>query len=399
MSDYSSAIKQPTASTRAAPAVADDGWFGLMFGIALVFVIVNFEAISHIQFVNPIEKGAILIAAIYFVATRERIPFMIAATAGMISITLVSAFLTRNPDFSWNTYIVSLNQILAPMLLLSAVPTKRDRNAVLKIAAWMPLFSAIISFFYAAAGIRFNFGVEYGTGIVRFQGTLIPAFFAGFAMVGSVAAMHCANLIAPRYLYLAVVNIGLLAYSGARAPSAIAVAICGVIFLAGFKGQRAYKFAVGVAIVVIAVIGLNTIGQNLIGRFMEGSMSGRDLMWAYLGVVIQQFGDFGVGFGHQMLIVPPEVYNYTGSTAAHNDYLRSAVEIGVGQAYVFYGIFILTMLGLWRSRYYKPTIAFLAGIAGYFVLSYTDNTLAAVSHFPLLIVSAYSALKVAPHEC
>ncbi|MCX5493777.1 O-antigen ligase family protein [Kaistia dalseonensis] len=335
----------------------------------------------------------LLFASIAFVMTRPRVGYMLGALALMILTTFISALMTRYPAFNWSVYIMSLNQIVVPMLFLSARPTIVDRDFVLRMASWVPITCAVLGLLYQAAGIRNVFGYEYGSGLPRFQGSLIPALFAGFTLSGSVAAMKYAHLVNRRYLWLACINIVLLVLSGSRVPTAIALVLCAFIFYTNFNGQRRLKVMGTIIAGVGMVILLSTVGSGIIERFSQNGLSGRDVMWSYLEIVLAQYSDFGIGFGHQMSAVPREVLIVTGSTAAHNDYLRLALELGYGGAIAFYALFMGSVLLLWNSHYQRRDPLMLMGAISFFILSLTDNALAAPSHFPLLLITTYSTAK------
>ena len=76
--------------------------------------------------------------------------------------------------------------------------------------------------------------------------------------------------------------------------------------------------------------------------------SGRDIIWPYFLDAIEQRPLFGFGLGAGKLIVDPEdpTIKLLGSSAAHNEYLRLAVDAGiVGCA----AIFLSVIIWIWNS--------------------------------------------------
>jgi hypothetical protein len=138
------------------------------------------------------------------------------------------------------------------------------------------------------------------------------------------------------------------------------------------------------------------IGGTAISRFLNSTDNGREVMWSYLRGISEKYPWTGIGWGHEFLSVPHDIVIQTGSPAAHNDFLRLQVELGLIGMPLFYLLLSLAVLIVAHrnSRYVHPTV--IIAYLGFLFLSRTDNALAAPSHFPLIILAAMSAMERPP---
>lgn len=369
----------------------------MLFRIAILvaygFFIINAGAVLKVEAVNVLEKGAFLIAATLYVTGRPRSNVILCLLGLNCLLIFFLGFYTTYPGFSWSTLVKSLNQIFIVYMLLACVPTEEDRDAFLKIAAWMPIVSALLGVLYQVAGLRVAFGHEYSTGLMRFQGSLIPAFLAGVAMCGAFAAMQFALLKQPLYFAVAAANFLVLLLTGGRASLAVTLVVCGFSFY--MQPQVSKKLKTIGTIVGLAVGGvmLGAMWETIAKRFESSGANGRDIMWPYLEELAAQYPWTGVGFGHQFFTVPREVVILTGSTAAHNDFIRIMVELGYVGSVIFYALFIIAVFWVWLSPHVDKNPIVLVALAGFLFLSRTDNALATPAYFPLIILSIMASVQ------
>ena len=117
------------------------------------------------------------------------------------------------------------------------------------------------------------------------------------------------------------------------------------------------------------------------------SMSGRDIMWAYLASFADDYFWTGIGYGHQFFATPRAIIINFGSAAAHNDYYRLAVELGYPGMIMFYLLLTLAMYFVWSGRVVQRDPSVLIAYLGFLTLSITENVLSSPAYFPLLIVT------------
>lgn len=360
--------------------------------------LLNLEDAFGLQLMNPTTKSLLLMAGLVLVTTRQPIVPVLVLCSIMIGVSFVSACLTKNPDFSWALYARSITQFIIPVLLVGAVPFEKDRDFLLRTASWAPLFSVAIGAIYSLMGRGSIFALDYLYGVMRLQGSLIAAFLGGLALTGAFAAMQYAHLVNIRYLGVVAINLVIVLLTAARMPIALSVLLCVASFYVGFRNALGLKIVGTVIGGLGAAAFLATFGEPLITRFSSTHMSGREAMWDFLLLALDQHRDFGVGFGHQPTIVPHEVFIQVNSYHAHNDYLRLAVELGFVPSIIFFLLWLSVMLCVWAHPRcgYNPIL--LLGTMGFAVLCITDNALATTTHFPLLIITAVSCLRPHPDQ-
>lgn len=363
---------------------------GLLF-ISFALIVASPRIPLGLDSLNAVEKGTLLLTTLIFIATRPRIWRNILIIFVVFMLIIINGLLSRNPDLQWSVLLNALNQFMIPFGLLSAIPTERDRMALLKVAAWAPLACCLVASVYQAAGLYTLFTSEYGTGIGRLRGTMNPAFLSGFALIGCVASITMWSMLRQRTFLLFLINFSILLLAGGRMPLLIGIVICVWLFF-----QRKSDYTLLKQLTLLSVPWIMTavaLSADLFARFGSSGLSGRDLMWEHLLEMVRQYQDFGVGFGQSMLLIPSSITMLTGSAAAHNDYLRFAAELGIFGAILFYALMLTVTLTFARRTSAKMTLVNL-GIIGYAAYSITDNVLASPSDFFLLIVCCWVAVDV-----
>lgn len=329
-----------------------------------------------------------------FVLIMSRPPLIPVIVAGvlMIVVSLTSAIFTRNVGFSWALYLRSINQFIVPVLLVAAIPTKNDRDFVLRFLSWAPILCVVVGVIYDLIGRGTLFSQDYTLGVPRLQGSLNSAFLGGLALTGVFAAMQSAQHVSIRYLGVAAINLLVALLTAARMPIALTVALSATCFYLNFPNAGGLKIIGTVVGGLSAAVFLMIFGGPLITRFSSTTMSGREAMWEYLLAVLEAYRDFGVGYGHQQTIISHEVYIVINSLHAHNDYLRIAVELGFWPTIIFFCLWLFAMLAVWNHPRCGRNPIVLVGTITFAVLAFTDNAVSTSTHFPLLIIAAISGL-------
>ena len=311
----------------------------------------------------------------------------------VIAIVCASAIATDYPYFEWSVFLFSLNQIVTLFVFLSVRPSLGQMLSVLKIIAWAPAFSLFIGMCYEIVGVGSLFGIDGMTDALRLQGSTIPAFLAGVTLSAAFSSMLLYYLDNnKKFVFLLFFNFAVILLTAARMP----IFLCGVILVVSFlvldKGGIKKKIAFGAAFFGSSVIFLMFFGQAIFARFGSESSSGRDVLWEYFSGLIDDYWNFGIGFGHSISAVPPEVTVLVGgASAAHNEYLRIAVEIGVVQAWVFYALLAVMLIGLGGEIKGPVRLVYYSACLLFFVFCYTDNSISTPVDYPLLLVAFYGA--------
>ena len=114
-------------------------------------------------------------------------------------------------------------------------------------------------------------------------------------------------------------------------------------------------------------------GDAIIDRFLTGSSSGRDILWAYLTHVIDLYPITGVGFGHQRFLLPESIVNQVRTIAAHNEYIRYTVELGYIGSILFFLNFIYIFITSIEPRKKSDVVISYLFLLTFFIYAYTDN--------------------------
>lgn len=366
--------------------------FVQVFAIGYISYILNFEKVFGVEQAVLISKCMLVFSAIMAMATRPRITASFWLSCMALLLVFVTAVFSRFSEFEWTNWLRALNNVVVPFLFLSIVPNEKDRDSMLRVLAWGPVVSVIVGIFYQAIGRSTLFGSDSLNGAQRLQGSLIPAFLAGVALTGALAAFFLARCRDNRFLKLAIVDVLILLMTAARTPLALAALICGYFFFFELNVARTKKVAVVAFSMGAGVCFLATIGHSIVERFSSGNMSGRDILWRYLYTVIDRYWDFGVGLGHVGLTVPHAVSVLVGGIVApHNEFIRLSVELGVIGAALYIAIFVLIMRNLWSRAHAGRPIVILTG-AGFLMLCYTDNAFLTPTYYPMLFAVSFWVL-------
>ena len=256
-------------------------------------------------------------------------------------------------------------------------------DAIICAAKWCPVVAVVASLPLAAAGIRPLF---VDSGGARLQGLGHPAFLANVCLPAIYACLIQLYREGRRGdLCLLIVNGLILLLTGARAPLFYAVAVTGISLVS----IRSTVFAARDRIVLIlAALALVPVLAVLAGNLEDirlfnvalneaANLSGRDLLWPRFEAAAAQSPWFGWGIGAGNAVIPPDgrIVQILHTWAAHNEYLRIAVEGGViGRT------LLIAMFGGWvivHTRELRPSdrrimrLVFVA-LAGHAV---TDNVL------------------------
>jgi O-antigen ligase len=267
----------------------------------------------------------------------------------------------------------------APFALGFVLAPRRVWTMVVRGAAVVPIISALVSVLTTAAGIWPWFDIGG-----RFQGMHTPPFLGGFCVTAIFAAtLEYLRGFKLQWLIIGGLDLAILLLTQARAPLIAVALFLGIIFL--FSSRHVFPLQRKVDLAMGGMIpGLLALGPAIYFAFdriagMSDNMSGRDIIWPYFLEAIEARPLFGFGLGAGKLIVNPEdpTIRLLGSNAAHNEYLRLAVDAGIiGCAAIFLSI----ILWVWTGANKAPPadrLVLRAGLLAALVHSGFDNTLIA----------------------
>jgi len=241
----------------------------------------------------------------------------------------------------------------------------------------------------AAAGLRPLYSVEDGA--LRLGASTHPAFLAGFALV-SVYALLLEQVRGARPWRLVALggDILVLLMTGARAPLGLALLLILLVAGAVPTPRWSWRSRVPVLLAVAAAPAAAVIAAPFLGfvRLLSlasqgdvTDLSNRTLIWPVYEAAFWRSPWFGWGTGSGKVLVPVGtlLWRLLGTNAAHDEYLRIAVEGGgVGLGSLLLLMILWLRHGTRAMRRAERSVMILVFLA-FAVHSATDNTLIATT--------------------
>lgn len=361
--------------------------------LALLLLLLNLGTVAGLGNINALEKSLFMVAGLIYLANK---PLNWGPTISALIILLtifICAFFTRFFSFSWGRTASAVTALFALVPFFLARPSERERNLALKSLALVPFVLVLYGVaLWMATGNPIIFRDH--TGAQRLGGALHPAFLAAASYAGALSsAFLYSQHRSFRYLFFCAASIVICLLSGTRMPSVCAVASCALVIVGATRGGASRVGIIGLGLAA-AVIFLMTFGDQILVRFMSGSTSGREDMWAVLNEWVVRYPLVGVGFGHHGLLIPESITKLTRTSAAHNEYLRSLVELGYLGAPVFLAGLFLLFVQSSANSFSKITFQTLALVLLVFIYASTDNVF--FLSYSLLIALVISWAPPAP---
>ncbi len=359
--------------------------------------------------INSIERSILLLAGIMFTYGKPLKRWALMFLGMMFFATFISALGTTAPEFKWTRYVVAVISQSALFIFLLARPYEREQRMMLTSVALLPFLNVLAGCALNVVGLHNVFGTDTQLGTVRLQGSTGSAFLSGLAFAGATASalIWSARERKAKWLFAVAGNLAISMLSGSRSGTVAAIGVALAIIFYSFRSWSQRALMVVVSLFCLAAL-LAVAGEGLLTRVQNGGDSGRTLIWNDLKATLDRYPGYGVGLGHIQDVVSAKVRSLTGTAAAHNEFMRMAVEVGYLDSALFW-LFLLLLIcaSYWEAApRQKPMIFwFVVGYAGY---SYTDNTMVSIYvSLPLITIIvgtsqplrtlAAPALAPAPH--
>jgi O-antigen ligase len=293
------------------------------------------------------------------------------------------------PGLTATDSLRSLVGSVAPFAFcLARVPAVWCRSVIRSVIA-APFVIVGFGACLAVAGLRPLYIVEDGA--LRLGASGHAAFLAGFTLTSLYALLL--ELVRGRQRFGVILLGGdliILLATGARAPLALGVVL--VFLVTAFVrtpawpwGQRIPLLLAGFAAPALAVFAAPLLGfVRLLSLAAQGdvtSLSNRTLIWPVYEAAFLRSPWFGWGTGAGKVVVPvgTPLWQRLGTNAAHDEYLRIAVEGGVIGLALLLLLFILWWRRGLRGMSRPERQVMILVLLGFGVHSATDNTLIATT--------------------
>jgi len=274
-------------------------------------------------------------------------------------------------------------------------------TAFLTMVELLPLIQLIGGILLQGAGIRPMLDAGGRLGLLKGPPTL--AHYCLWATVLGVAQLLRNGR--RRHLLLLGLNLAILLATGARAPTAYAAVFCGICFLfvpsSRFGGWRRILLLLsGGVILAGGVTAMLTLG-SIRALDASGGASGRDLVWPLFEDAIRESPLLGHGIGAGRFVLDPDdpLAQLIGTTAAHNEYLRFGVEIGLLGLVIFFAAMVVWCVVLSRPLIPRERFILRFAFVIFGLLSISDNTVISLTSLVFIsFVTAFSARGAAEAE-
>jgi O-antigen ligase len=364
--------------------------FRFLFLLQAFVLLINPKLVLHLDgnIGNVVQKLLIILCGVALMATRPVHRGVVVLIAAIVPLTLLCAMGTEFPEFQWRLYAGGLVSIIAPFVLLIAVPREPDRVLGLVVLASLPLLMTAVGGIYQLAGITPLFNAENIGGGTRLAGTQgIPAFLAAASFTGTYAALELAERRHLGYALLLVADVLILLLAGGRMALGASVFVCGIGYMRSFKRVPLLKFFVPIWTLVIGGIILATFAEDNL-RHLQSTSLNREVIWAPLIRHLHANPWFGVGLGNQQQLL--HLVGAITTMAGHNEYLRLAVELGYPGAILFFALTLGIVLLVWNSTWIGRDPMFLVCAAGFYIYGATDNTFSMPQAYFILAAASFA---------
>ncbi|HVC58958.1 MAG TPA: O-antigen ligase family protein [Acetobacteraceae bacterium] len=291
------------------------------------------------------------------------------------------------PGLTVTESLRSLIGSVAPYAFSFSRLSRAWARAIIRVTKLIPSFSVAAGALLDLAGIRPLFVVSGG---LRLGALSHPAFLGGFALTAIYACLVELYREGNRALIgLLAVNFLILVLTGARAPLLYGVMVTGITlgFVPSPAFSRRERTGLLLGALTLVPLALALAGSltefrlfNLLDHNADG-LSGREKIWAYFerAAAGSPWVGWGVGAGNAVIPQTSRVVRIMHTWAAHNEYLRIAVEGGrIGEA------LLLALFILWAAAHIAPLPAPERAILRLVFLAFachaiTDNVLISTS--------------------
>ncbi|NHN29937.1 O-antigen ligase family protein [Paenibacillus agricola] len=316
---------------------------------------------------------------------RLKLVYPILALAAMLFITIF--FSDWHPRLSASLSLKAFIGLALPFVFLLIEWKKEMAQRHIQIICLLPLVSVAVGLLLQLAHLYPFLDVEF-TGAVRVQGANIAPHLAMLAFLGITIALIETKRRPEKakfFYFTLAANFAVLIATGTRGPILAMLAMIAYYF---FDIVREY--VKGKAMLIIPLLcslallaaAVYVQWDNMTKRSFERQtgtgidLSGRTEAWAFFLKGVEGSPMTGRGLGS--VTVANDGSLYKGFVVPHNEYIRFYYDSG----YIGCGLLFLSLLIVFASIYrvLAPSIKvyYLAFIFGFFLYSFSDNTLSTV---------------------
>ncbi len=363
-------------------ALTPDGWAGSIFGIQLDLV--------------GFQKVLIILLSLLLILRHGLNPDLSNPVFPYTGIFCIGIARGLGLGMTIGESLRSLIGGCSPFLLAFVRMPPRLYNTIIWMIILMPVINLVGGILLEGLGLRSL--LDQSGRLQALKSAPQLAHFCLWSLAASILEFLRSGRA--RYACITAVTAAILLATGARAPSAYAIAFsCAALLFThtrhfGTKEKSRLILGMLAGVVCMLIVMLSAGSFRALDLDSVNQVSGRDLMWPLFVDAIEQspwFG-YGVGAGKFVVDISDSVARLLGTTAAHNEYLRLSVEGGLLGSTLMVGTIILWCALLSRRMLRHEKILFRVAFLLFALLSITDNTLIATTALSFFSwVAAFSA--------
>ncbi|MGX1191845.1 O-antigen ligase family protein [Metabacillus sp. SLBN-84] len=297
-------------------------------------------------------------------------------------------FSSFHPRMSMVDPFISFIGLVAPFTILLVKWKTPISNKIISIIPLLSIFSVVVGFILAQAGLH-DFILEEYYGGKRLQGANIGPHLAMLAFLGmSISLIEIKRRPDKKmfFFFMAILNFLILLSTGTRGALISSIFII-LVFIFNqlkeiMKGKIYVLVPIGIFVITVITL-LITQWENLIVRSFNANagsiginLSGRDIAWKYFIENAVGSEIFGQGLG--AVLVANDGSLYSGFTVPHNEYIRFYFDSGfIGAILIFISLGII-LVNIVLCLPNNIRILFLSLTIGFFVFTFVDNTLSTI---------------------
>lgn len=351
----------------------------------LLLYALNLRVVFNVDRFNPIEKSMwlLIFLTLAFGKSLSRGFYYFITLVLVLLFFLI--FFVDYPSFSFSIFLFSITQIPIFFALINMKIPFENAKRIIFTFSLMPLLVVFFGFLYQILGIKAAYGIEFATGMPRLQGTTSAAFLAGWCIAACYSSFKLYSLENRIiHLLLYVVNLFFLLLTVARFPLLVTAVVSAAIFFQAksnvFSARKKVLFFLFSCFFAFGLF--LYFFESYSSRITNSGSSGRDLIWDYLLYEYEfYFKDWGAGFGHQYLIVPENLVALTSTVAAHNEYIRLLVELGLWGSIFFWFLTLIYFIYVIGFRVAGSKLEATFALFIFFSFCYFDNVIATPAIF------------------
>jgi len=358
----------------------------IVIPIYLALVIANLSVLLGLDNVNPIIKSSLFAVVLLFAKYRTVDVVALKIVVMVFMVPVFMGMFSTYEYFEVNRFLRSAFSLMSIFFLLTLIFFNSDKKLILLALSFSPLVSILLGAVYEKIGVWSLWYTDF-LGVSRLQGSLIPAGLGSLCYVAIISSLASFYIYQKKYfLIIFLLNFLILILTAARMPLLLSVVISISIYLSFNKINLLKVVLLSVVLGIVTVFALAYLGDGLFNRLESTSMSGRDLIWEVLWNNVLEYPWFGIGLGHQILILPEDVMISAATIAAHNEYLRMAVEMGFVGVILFMLLFAYLYYSIYATRDVKYKVFYWVGFINFLLYCGTDNAISSsVTIFSLVV--------------